>query len=287
MAMNTIPVPSSMDGMRLDKCIQKLMPELPFKVLHESFLRRDVKLDGRRVKADVPVFAGQTIQVYYPDQSLDKLQIVYEDERVLLVNKKAGISVEDDHASLVTLAHRHVQTQHPEAPCPIPCHRLDNQTSGLILLAKDDAAASILEDVFRTRSLEKHYRCLVRGVMKPPSSVCYAYLKKNAELGRVQIFDREVPGARQIITEYTALSTDGQISRLDVHLITGRTHQIRAHMAALGHPLLGDDVYGDRALNRARHVQGSLKLCAVSLCLDTGGRLPDLDGKLFQIREPF
>jgi len=173
----------------------------------------------------------------------------------------------------------------PDAVMPIACHRLDNQTCGLVLFAKHEQAAEILTDVFRDRTLDKRYVCLVRGMMKPPAATCRAYLIKDSEAARVRVLDHSANGAKPIITEYETIES-GPVSRLRIHLVTGRTHQIRAHMAALGHPLLGDDVYGDRAFNRANHCR-RLMLCAVSLTLDTNGRLPQLDGKTFSIKEPF
>ena len=133
--------------------------------------------------------------------------------------------------------------------------------------------------------MDKRYTCLVRGMMKPSAATCKAFLLKDAEAARVTILDHPTPGARSIATAYETLEA-GPISRLRVHLLTGRTHQIRAHLAALGHPLLGDDVYGDRAFNRANHAR-RLMLCAASLTLETGGQLPQLDGKTFTIDCPF
>ena len=133
--------------------------------------------------------------------------------------------------------------------------------------------------------MDKRYICLVRGMMKPPAATCKAYLLKDAQAARVTILDHPVPGAKSISTAYETLES-GPISRLRVHLLTGRTHQIRAHLAALGHPLLGDDVYGDRAFNRLNHAR-RLMLCAASLTLETGGQLPQLDGRTFTIDCPF
>lgn len=118
-----------------------------------------------------------------------------------------------------------------------------------------------------------------------PAATCRAYLVKDARAARVAIFDHEVPHSKPIVTAYETLEA-GPVSRLRVHLITGRTHQIRAHMAALGHPLLGDDVYGDRAFNRRQHAR-RLMLCAAELTLDTGGALPQLDGRRFTVICPF
>ncbi len=276
------------EGQRIDACIRRFLPEIPPHVLRASFQRRDVKLEGKRVKPDARVTEGQLVQVYCMEPAAPPVDVVYEDDDVLLINKRAGISVEPDEkggASLTELAHKHLLAKDAAALPPRPCHRLDNQTCGLIVFAKNDRAEAILLQAFKERSMNKRYICLVRGMMKPPAATCKAFLLKDAEAARVTILDHPAPGARSIATAYETLEA-GPISRLRVHLLTGRTHQIRAHLAALGHPLLGDDVYGDRAFNRANHAR-RLMLCAASLTLETGGQLPQLDGKTFTIDCPF
>ena len=221
-------------------------------------------------------------------QSASPLAVVYEDEDVLLVNKRPGISVESDARGGVTLTDlcaEYAARNKPDSFPPAACHRLDNQTCGLCLFAKNPRALEILQDVFRSRTMEKYYICLVRGIMKPPEAVCRAWLVKDACRARVRITDRPETGAKPVTTGYKVLES-GPVSRLRVHLITGRTHQIRAHLAALGHPVLGDDLYGDRDFNRREKARG-LKLCAVSLKLDTQGLLPQLDGREFSIDPPF
>ena len=277
------------EGLRIDACIRRFLPQVPQRTVQQSFSRRDVKLDGKRVKPDVRVSSGQKIELFCMEQTAALIDVVYEDEDVLLVNKRAGMSVEPDEKGGVTLtdlAVQHVRQSNPEAPAPVACHRLDNQTCGLLLFAKNARSEAILTRAFKERTMDKRYICLVRGMMKPPSATCKAYLLKDAKAARVTILDDAVRGARPIITEYETLES-GPISRLLVHLVTGRTHQIRAHMAALGHPLLGDDVYGDRTFNRQQKVQGRLCLCAAELTLQTGGELPQLDGKTFRVKCPF
>ena len=277
------------EGQRIDACIRRFLPELPARTAQQSFARRDVKLDGKRVRPDVRVSAGQKVELFCMEHSTPMVDVVYEDDDVLLVNKRAGISVEPDEkggVSLSELAARHVRQRQPDAFAPRPCHRLDNQTCGLIMFAKNQRAEEILLRAFRDRTMDKRYICLVRGMMKPPAATCRAFLHKDAKAARVSIHDTQVPGSRPIITEYETLQ-GGPVSRLLVHLVTGRTHQIRAHMAALGHPLLGDDVYGDRAFNREQKMQGRLCLCAARLTIDTAGELPQLDGRTFSIPCPF
>ena len=277
------------EGQRIDACIRRFLPEVPQKTVQQSFSRRDVKLDGKRVKPDVRVTEGQKVELFCMEQATPLVDVVYEDDDVLLINKRAGVSVEPDEKGGVTLtelALKHVRQKNPDAWPPRACHRLDNQTCGLTLFAKNERAESILTRAFKDRTMDKRYICLVRGMMKPPAATGKAYLLKDAKAAHVTIHDDAVKGARPIITEYETLEA-GPISRLLVHLVTGRTHQIRAHMAALGHPLLGDDVYGDRAFNRQQKVQGRLCLCAARLTLETNGQLPQLDGKTFEIKCPF
>ncbi len=290
MILQSYSISSSAAGMRVDAYLRLMLPELPESALRSLFDRRDVKINRERVRRDRVLVAGDELSVYLPDSLQSQpLDIVYEDADVLLINKRAGISVEPDSGggiSLTELCRRHVHGDAAAAAAfPAPCHRLDHQTCGLCLFAKHESALTLLTEAFRQRTLDKRYECLVRGIPKPPEALCTAFLLKHAALSRVEILDHPVPGSRPISTAYRTLSA-GAVSRLEVHLITGRTHQIRAHLAALGHPLLGDDVYGDHAFNRL-HKARSLKLCATSLTLNTGGGLPQLDGRTFTVSAPF
>ena len=293
MPLKELIIPPHSAGTRVSDFVRDALPDLPESVIRRIFDARDVKLDGIRVPRDRIVQAGQLLKIYVPGTDAvaapsSPLTVVYEDQDVLLVNKRAGISVEPDARGGTTLADlcaAHTARQDPDAYPPAACHRLDNRTCGLCLFAKNPDALAVLQDVFRSRNLQKYYVCLVRGTMKPPSAVCRAWLVKDARRARVRVTDRPEPGAKPIETGYETLES-GPVSRLRVHLITGRTHQIRAHLASLGHPVLGDDLYGDRDFNR-REKARTLKLCAVSLTLDTGGRLPALDGRTFTVVPPF
>lgn len=287
MACYQATIDTALAGMRLDAALRRTFPELPSWSLRDAFVHRDVKLNGKRTKPEVRVAGGELAQVYVMEKT-PVLDVVYEDADVLLVNKRPGISVTEDAgggATLTELAARYMREKDADAFLPQPVHRLDNQTSGLLLFAKNAAAQEILEEAFRLRLPEKEYTCLVRGILKPPKALCRAWLVKDAAAARVTIFDHEVPGSKPIATAYETLES-GPVSRVRVELITGRTHQIRAHMASLGHPLLGDDVYGDRTFNRVQKAR-RLMLCATRLTLHTDGKLPALEGKTFTIPCPF
>ena len=294
MPLKEFVVPQAFNGAKISDYLRGVLPDLPESVLRKIFSARDVRLDNIRVSREHVVKSGQTLKIWLPESCMvsplhdSSLSVVYEDDNVLLVNKQSGISVESDSHGGITLTDlcvEYITRKQPDAFPPAACHRLDNRTSGLCLFAKNQQALDILQDAFRDRTLEKYYICLVRGIMKPPEAVCRAWLIKDAGRAVVRITDRPGQGARPIITGYQTLES-GAVSRLRVHLITGRTHQIRAHLAALGHPVLGDDLYGDRDFNR-REKARNLKLCAVSLKIDTNGRLPGLDGRVFTVDPPF
>ncbi len=287
MILKIIRIPPESDGVRANVFIRNWLPDLKESDIRKLFSSRDVKIDGHPVSPDTFLRPGQEMKIYLPNEkAAQSLRVVYEDDDVLLVNKPSGISVEKDgsgHCSLTEICGMYAE-ESGFLP-PVPCHRLDVRTCGLCIFAKNERSYGILKECFRTRCMDKYYECLVRGIPKPPSAVCKAFLMKDAEHARVSIFDHDVPGSLPIVTGYETI-VPGPVSRLRVHLITGRTHQIRAHLAALGHPILGDDLYGDRRFNRSQKAR-SLKLCAVSLAIHTGGLLPDLDEHEFSIAPPF
>lgn len=277
-------VPESAEGLRAERYLSQAFPLLPAHVLREALSRRDVKMDSARLGKDTPLRGGAQIRLYTP--FLPQLSIVFEDENILLINKPSGVSAVDDGRGGMTVLSL-LTTRAAGQYVPRLCHRLDNATCGLMLLCKNDESEKTLLDAFRERRLEKIYQCLVRGEMRPPAAVKEAYLIKDAARAQVRVITHETPGAVPIATQYETLAFDGVLSRLRVTLLTGRTHQIRAHMSFLSHPLLGDDKYGDRALNRRLKSVGSLKLCATELTLHPGGSLAYLDGKTFAIDPPF
>ncbi len=266
-------VPDNQPPAKLAAFLRRALPDIPEWAIRDALTARDVKVNGKRAGKDDMVVPGAEVLVYSPFTRA--LEIVYEDDTLLIVNKPAGMSVDDDGrggATALSLAREHCDGARL-------CHRLDNQTSGLLLFAKDEQTETAMLDAFRARTVKKEYVCVVRGVPTPAEARRDAYLIKDALHAVVRVTDKPLPGAKPISTAYRVISVDERgNARLHIDLLTGRTHQIRAHMAHLSHTVLGDDLYGDRALNKALHVP-RLLLCAVSLTLP--------DGRRFRIDPPF
>ena len=285
MKLHTLTVPQTAEGTRLYAAIRRMLPQVADYQLREAFARRDVKQNGVRVTKDALAIGGATAQVYCSeDGKALSPEIVYQDQNLIVIWKPTGVSCVPDAKGGLTVSEWLWQTGAFERP-PMPCHRLDHQTDGLLLLAKEEATLHELEEAFRQRRIHKRYECLVKGVPQPTQAVLEAYLRKDAQAARVTVLDHPAQGAKPIRTGYRVLSA-GETSRLSVELFTGRTHQIRAQLAHIGHPILGDDVYGDRTYNRAGKAR-RLMLTAVELRFDLTGALAYLNDLTFRINPRF
>ncbi len=287
MILKQFVVPEALDGEKLSTVVARMLPFMPGACLREAFRRRDVKLNGIRSAQDTPALAGMSVAIYL-DSSCEgnAPPILYEDERLIVVNKPAGISCEADEKGGLTIGEA-LQGAYPDrfAAPPMPCHRLDNQTAGLLILARDENTLRLMEQAFYDRTVHKRYVCLVRGEPTPAHAVLDAYLCKDSRNATVTVTDTPRRGAVAIRTEYSVLS-GGDVSRLIITLHTGRTHQIRAHLAHIGHPLLGDDKYGDRAFNRLHHAK-RLMLCATELTFSMTGELAYMNDKRLSVDPDF
>lgn len=267
---------------------RRMLPDVPEYIIREAFQKRDVKVDGQRVGLNAELVCGAEVRIYTRDWEMRaaKIPILYEDENVLVVIKPAGISCEADAKGGKTLSQLLYAQMEPPPTCePLLCHRLDNPTEGLIVLAKTEAVQAEMQDGFRKRQIHKEYTCLVKGTPAPNHRVMTGWLVKDAAKARVRVLAQERADAKKIVTEYNVIEA-GEVSRLRIRLHTGRTHQIRAHMAFSGHPLLGDDLYGDRAFNRSRKCR-RLMLCATALSFELEGQLSYLNEKTFQCKPSF
>ena len=294
---------------RLDHYLMQQYPALTPGRLNKALRENKIKLNGKKQPLSTRVMAGDEIKLFILDDQLDAgqdtggpgwlrargpAQVVYDCPQLLVVNKPAGLTVdgpENDTLLNRALLYLHQQEQYgPDSLYqPALCHRLDTGTSGLVLIAKTPEAEQILLEAIRERQMKKTYLCVTFGRPVPPAGTLGGYLLKDAELGKVQILPEKKPGAKEVCTEYETVAVSGRLALLKVRLITGRTHQIRAHMASIGCPILGDSKYGNNAANRELKLKYQA-LCAWELALPSfpdGSPLVDVGGKVFHAPKPW
>ena len=273
--------------MALQNFLRRAYPALPPAILRKALKNRDVRRRGQRLYPDELVYPDDELTLYIDDKYLEDetpLDIVYEDKNLLLVNKKQGIAVVEERRGVPSLEAA-VQKRYPGATA---CHRLDYNTGGLVVFSRNDGAKEQLEAAFRERTVRKFYRCLVWGKPEVGAAREKAYLKKDAQAARVTIYDWAAPGAQPIETAYAMLDSCQEYSLLEVELVTGRTHQIRAHLAHLGMPICGDDRYGDREKNKQWKVtKQQLFATRIEFSFPRGTALAYLDKRKFSVKPKF
>lgn len=238
--MKKLVVPNKYNEKKLNKFLLENIPNLHSSTLYKLLRKKDIKINGKRVNENVTVYANDEVLVYIPDEVLEnvfKLDVFYEDDNILIINKPANIEVTGNN-SLTSEVHKKYSDL---SFLPMPCHRLDRNTTGLVLFAKSQKALNILLNKFKNHEIEKHYLALVHGIPKKKNCRMESYLFKDNKKSVVYISDAFKKGYQKIITSYTVLKEyENDSSLLDVEIETGKTHQIRAHLAHIGHPIIGD-----------------------------------------------
>lgn len=303
--MRELKVGENEAGQRLDKLLAKYLNEAPKGFLYKMLRKKNITLNGRKAGGNEMLSVGDSVKFFLAEETIEKfskssvvkttgrLDIIYEDEHVLLINKPAGMLSQKaketdesvvEHVISYLLSNGSLSEEELRSFKPSVCNRLDRNTTGLIAAGKSLQGLQQMGQLFKERSLRKFYRCLVAGTIENEQHIC-GWIKKDETTNRVTVSETEVKDSLPIETSYFPIRRLNQTTLLEVHLITGRTHQIRAHLAAEGHPVIGDYKYGSKAVNdQFRQAYGlkSQLLHAYRLEFpECGGALFSLGGREF------
>ena len=309
--MRELKIGKNDGGQRLDKFLSKAVKGLPTSLLYKYIRTKKIKVNGARAQQNMILSEGDVVTLYIRDEFFDvpehddnalarirpKLSIVYEDENILLLNKRPGVLVHEDvsggentlilHVKAYLYAKGEYDPAEEQSFAPALCNRIDRNTGGIVIAAKNAEALRVMNEKIKQNEISKFYLCAVKGKLPRRADELRGYLRKDAAANQVRVSDTPIPGGKNIITRYRVLAEKGGNSLLEVELVTGRTHQIRAHMAHIGHPLLGDGKYGVNQREKGRGYKHQA-LYAVRLRFDFSSEpcaLSYLRGKDFSIDE--
>ena len=275
--MQELKIKKNDAGQRLDKFITKTL-DLPTSLLYKSIRLKKIKVNRKRAEIGMILNEGDSIQCFLPDSFFEKkdsgddtlmrikpkLDIVYEDENIMLLNKRPGVSVHEDEHSEVNTLITHILAylfqkgeyipSEEQSFTPALCNRIDRNTGGIVIAAKNAEALRVMNEKIKNREIDKFYLAAVHGIPKKSSDTLTGFLLKDEKTNTVRVYDKNPPkNAKNIITKYIVIAKKADSALVEVELLTGRTHQIRAHMAFIGHPLIGDGKYG---INKADREKG-------------------------------
>ncbi len=308
--MKTFIISKNDSGQRLDKFISKAVPALPKSLMYKYIRTKRIKVNSKRSDISTKLSENDVVDMYINDEffapadekydflsASKSIDIVYEDENILLLNKKVGLLSHPDeneyNDTLITRAKRYLYEKGDYNPkdensfAPALVNRIDRNTGGIVIAAKNAESLRILNQKLKDREMEKYYLCVIHGVLNKKSGLLTGWLSKDEKKNKVEVFKTERPGTKQIKTKYNVISEKDGLSLVEVELLTGRTHQIRAHFSSIGHPLLGDGKYGTNALNKSlgykKQFLYSYRL--VFTFKTDAGCLEYLNGKSFEVED--
>ena len=301
-------------GQRLDRFVSKSLPLLPSALLQKYIRLKRIKVNGARAQRDQRLQEGDVLQLYINDEFFDQpkeenmfltlfrpsLDIVYEDENLMLLNKRPGLVVHADETEKVNTLINHIQAylyqkrewnpRWENAFTPALCNRIDRNTGGIVIASKNAETLRIINEKIRDREIDKRYLCITVGAPKPAEGKIECFLLKDEKKKQVTVYHKPVPGGKTALTRYRTLEKRGELALLEVELLTGRTHQIRASFADLGCPLLGDGKYGRGEVNkRYGETRQALYSYQLTFTFSTdAGLLNYLNGRTFTVESvPF